>query len=50
MITNYGSSDKKQVQIMIKKILKLEELPKPDDAADALGMSICSWLHFKSYM
>jgi crossover junction endodeoxyribonuclease RuvC len=40
-ITGYGRADKKQMQTMIKKIFKLEEIPKPDDAADALGMAWC---------
>ncbi|MBU2564356.1 crossover junction endodeoxyribonuclease RuvC [Patescibacteria group bacterium] len=38
----YGRADKKQVQEMVKKILKLKEIPKPDDAADALAIAICS--------
>ena len=44
MITGYGKANKLQIQTMIKKILKLEELPKPDDLADALGLSLCAWL------
>jgi crossover junction endodeoxyribonuclease RuvC len=40
-ITGYGRAQKVQVQRMIKRILGLEELPKPDDAADALGLAIC---------
>ncbi|MFA5020701.1 MAG: crossover junction endodeoxyribonuclease RuvC [Patescibacteria group bacterium] len=40
-ITGYGGADKKQVQAMVKIILKLKETPKPDDAADALAMAIC---------
>ena len=40
-IVGYGRADKKQVQIMVKNILKLEETPKPDDAADALAIAIC---------
>jgi crossover junction endodeoxyribonuclease RuvC len=39
-ITGYGKADKKQVQENIKRIFNLEEIPKPDDAADALGMAI----------
>lgn len=37
----YGRADKKQVQEMIKRILNLEEIPKPDDASDALAIAIC---------
>jgi crossover junction endodeoxyribonuclease RuvC len=39
--TGYGKATKKQVQEMIKKILKLDDIPKPDDAADALAVAIC---------
>jgi crossover junction endodeoxyribonuclease RuvC len=39
-ITGYGKAEKKQVQIMVQKILKLSELPKPDDAADALAIAV----------
>lgn len=39
--TGYGSADKRQVQRMVQMILKLRELPKPDDAADALALAIC---------
>lgn len=37
----YGRAEKKQVQEMVKRILNLEEIPKPDDAADALAVAIC---------
>lgn len=40
-LTNYGRADKKQVQEMVQRILKLEDLPEPDDAADALAVAIC---------
>jgi crossover junction endodeoxyribonuclease RuvC len=39
-ITGYGKADKNQVQEMIKLQLGLKEIPKPDDAADALGAAI----------
>ena len=39
-ITGYGKAEKKQVQIMTKSILGLKEVPKPDDAADALALAI----------
>lgn len=42
-ITAYGKADKAQVQRMVKVILGLKEIPKPDDAADALALAItCS--------
>lgn len=40
-ITGYGKADKKQMQEMVKTILKLDAVPKPDDAADALAAAIC---------
>ena len=40
-VANYGRAEKKQVQRMIKTLLNLKEIPKPDDAADALGVAIC---------
>ncbi|CAM3386595.1 crossover junction endodeoxyribonuclease RuvC [Pseudostreptobacillus hongkongensis] len=39
-ITGYGRASKKQVQEMTKVILKLKEIPKPDDAADAIAIGI----------
>lgn len=38
-ICGYGRADKKQVQNMVQKIYKLDDLPKPDDAADSLAMA-----------
>lgn len=38
-ITGYGKADKKQVEAMVKTIFKLKEIPKPDDAADALAIA-----------
>lgn len=40
-VTGYGKADKKQIQEMVKVILGLKEIPKPDDAADALAAAIC---------
>ncbi|MCA6070878.1 MAG: crossover junction endodeoxyribonuclease RuvC [Endomicrobium sp.] len=40
-LTGYGSADKHQMQRMVKTFLKLKEIPRPDDAADALAMAIC---------
>lgn len=39
-ITGYGKADKKQVQNMVQRILGLQEIPQPDDAADALAIAI----------
>lgn len=40
-VTGYGKADKKQVQEMVRVILRLKEIPKPDDCADALAAAIC---------
>jgi len=45
-VTGYGRAEKSQVQQMIKVLLGLPEIPKPDDAADALAVAIC---HAHSY-
>ena len=39
-IAGYGRADKKQIQEMVKVILGMDEIPKPDDAADALAIAI----------
>lgn len=41
-ITGYGRANKKQIQKMVKIIFNLKEVPKPDDAADALAIAICA--------
>jgi crossover junction endodeoxyribonuclease RuvC len=38
-ITGYGSADKKQMQEMMRQILNLDKIPRPDDAADGLAMA-----------
>ncbi len=40
-LVGYGRADKKQVQFMVKTMLNLQEVPKPDDTADALAAAIC---------
>ena len=40
-VVGYGGADKKQVQFMVKNILRLSEVPKPDDAADAVAIALC---------
>ena len=39
-VVGYGRAEKKQVQQMVKALLKLDSIPKPDDAADALAIAI----------
>jgi len=46
-ITGYGKATKKQVQENVKTICKLEELPKPDDAADAVAVAIACFDRMK---
>ncbi len=45
-VVGYGRAEKRQVQEMVKILLCLNEIPKPDDAADALAIAIC---HANSY-
>lgn len=40
-ISGYGRAEKKQMQQMVKVLLNLKEVPKPDDVADALAVAIC---------
>jgi crossover junction endodeoxyribonuclease RuvC len=40
-VSGYGAADKMQMQMMVRTLLNLKELPKPDDAADALAIAIC---------
>jgi crossover junction endodeoxyribonuclease RuvC len=47
-VAGYGSADKKQVQEMVRVLLALPQIPKPDDAADALAIAI-THLHTSRY-
>ena len=40
-VTGYGRAEKHQIMEMTKTLLSLKEIPKPDDAADALAIAIC---------
>ena len=40
-VTGYGAADKTQVGAMVARILRLDEVPKPADAADALALALC---------
>ncbi len=40
-VVGYGRAEKHQVQEMVKNILNLKEVPKPDDTADAVALAIC---------
>lgn len=41
VVTGYGKAKKQQVMDMTKRLLKLRQMPKPDDAADALAIAVC---------
>lgn len=47
-VAGYGSADKKQVQEMVRVLLQLDKIPRPDDAADALAIAI-THLNTKRY-
>ena len=40
-VVGYGKAEKAQVQLMVARLLHLEEIPEPADAADALAIAIC---------
>ncbi|MGI6449776.1 MAG: crossover junction endodeoxyribonuclease RuvC [Desulfitobacteriia bacterium] len=40
-VVGYGKADKHQIQYMVRALLALREMPKPDDTADALAIAIC---------
>ena len=40
-LTGYGRADKNQIQQMVKVLLSLDQIPKPDDTADALAVALC---------
>ncbi len=40
-VAGYGGADKRQVQEMVRMLLDLEHVPKPDDAADAVAVAVC---------
>ena len=40
-VAGYGGADKRQVMLMTQRLLKMKNIPRPDDAADALAIAIC---------
>ncbi len=46
-VVGYGNAEKKQVQYMVKAILHLEQIPKPDDAADALAIALAAQTYYE---
>jgi crossover junction endodeoxyribonuclease RuvC len=47
-VVGYGNADKGQVQLMVRHLLKLEETPRPDDAADGLAVAITHY-HYQRF-
>lgn len=47
-VAGYGSAGKNQVQQMVRTLLQMDDIPRPDDAADALAVAICH-LHARRY-
>jgi crossover junction endodeoxyribonuclease RuvC len=48
-VVGYGGAAKRQIQEMVRILLSLPEVPRPDDVADALGVAICH-AHFVSFL
>jgi crossover junction endodeoxyribonuclease RuvC len=48
-VTGYGAAEKKQIQEMTRLLLRLKQVPKPDDVADALGIAI-THAQFRSFI
>lgn len=40
-ISGYGNADKRQIQSLVQMLLELDQIPQPDDAADALAIALC---------
>jgi crossover junction endodeoxyribonuclease RuvC len=49
-VSGYGNASKEQVQFMVKNLLGLEEIPKPDDAADGLAVALTHYQHSRQEM
>ena len=47
-VTGYGKAEKRQVMDMTRRLLKLQKIPRPDDAADALALALCHARSFTS--
>lgn len=47
-VTGYGKAEKRQVMDMVKRLLNLKAVPKPDDAADAVAIALCHARSFSS--
>jgi crossover junction endodeoxyribonuclease RuvC len=49
-ISGYGNADKHQVQEMVRRLLDLDAIPKPDDAADGVAVAVCHLQTMRSYL
>ena len=49
-VVGYGHAEKKQVMDMVRHLLSMDEIPKPDDAADALAVALCHGRSVNSLM
>jgi crossover junction endodeoxyribonuclease RuvC len=46
-VSGYGKASKQQVQFMVQNILDLDEIPRPDDAADGLAVALTHYQHYR---
>ena len=44
-VCSYGRATKRQIQYMVMRLLTLEEVPQPDDVADAMAVALCHYCH-----
>lgn len=49
-VSGYGNASKQQVQFMVQNMLDLEEIPKPDDAADGLAVALTHYQYYRHEM
>lgn len=49
-LTGYGRAEKRQMQKMVQSILRLKEMPKLDDSADALALAVCASYCYKAVL
>ena len=47
-VTGYGKADKHQVQTMVKMLLHMQEIARPDDAADAIAVALTHALNWRA--
>lgn len=47
-VSGYGNASKEQVQYMVQNLLEMEEMPKPDDAADGLAVALTHYQHWRT--